>query len=174
MSEYNVGDLSIDWIGTGRMRYDLAPRLAQAGLDVACWSRTRSKAEPLAEYGATIVDDLVELAGRDVVFTMVSTSKDLEQVVDTLLSDPERTPKYVVDCSTVSSETSAALRLRLSERGAHLVASPVSGNGKVVKAGLLTLVCSGDEDAFNDVRPLLDLLGRHVTYVGDGERARLV
>lgn len=174
MSDDNISGLRIGWIGTGRMGYALAARLAKAELDVACWNRTRAKAEPLREYGATVVDNLVDLADRDVVFTMVSTSKDLEQVVDTLLSDPQRTPKYVVDCSTVSSETSAAVRVRLAERGAQLVASPVSGNGKVVKAGMLSLVCSGDEQAFSDVRPLLDLLGRHVTYVGEGERARLV
>jgi 3-hydroxyisobutyrate dehydrogenase-like beta-hydroxyacid dehydrogenase len=174
MSDDNISGLRIGWIGTGRMGYALTARLAKAGLDVACWNRTRAKAEPLTEYGATVVDDLVDLADRDVVSTMVSTSKDLEQVIDTLLSDPERTPRYVVDCSTVSSETSAAVRVRLAERGAQLVASPVSGNGKVVKAGMLSLVCSGDEQAFSDVRPLLELLGRHVTYVGEGERARLV
>jgi 3-hydroxyisobutyrate dehydrogenase len=174
MTDDNISGLRIGWIGTGRMGYALAARLAKAGLDVSCWNRTRAKAETLSEYGATIVGDLVDLADRDVVFTMVSTSKDLEQVVDTLLSDPLRTPKYVVDCSTVSSETSAAVRVQLAERGAQLVASPVSGNGKVVKAGMLSLVCSGDEQAFADVRPLLELLGRHVTYVGEGERARLV
>jgi 3-hydroxyisobutyrate dehydrogenase-like beta-hydroxyacid dehydrogenase len=50
----------------------------------------------------------------------------------------------------------------------------VSGNGKVVQAGMLSLVCSGPRASFDEVAPLLDLLGRHVTYVGEGERARLV
>jgi 3-hydroxyisobutyrate dehydrogenase-like beta-hydroxyacid dehydrogenase len=152
----------------------LAGRLAKAGLDVSVWNRTKAKAEPLTADGAIIVDDLGELADKDIVFTMVSASRDLEEVVDKLLTDPDRAPRIVVDCSTVSSETSATVRLRLAERGCRLVAAPVSGNGKVVKAGKLTLVCSGDADAFAEVSPLLDLLGRHVTYVGDGEHARLV
>lgn len=174
IADGTVSDLRIGWIGTGRMGFALAARLAQAGLDVSVWNRTRSKAEKLAEYGATVVGDVGDLADLDVVFTMVSASRDLEDVTDKLLADPERTPRIVVDCSTVSAETSARVRTQLAERGGRLVASPVSGNGKVVKAGKLTLVCSGDADAYNEVLPLLNLLGRHVTYVGDAEHARLV
>ncbi|HEY3751846.1 MAG TPA: NAD(P)-dependent oxidoreductase [Pseudonocardiaceae bacterium] len=174
MASDPMPDLSIGWIGTGRMGLALAGRLAKAGLDVSVWNRTKAKAEPLTADGAIVVDDLGELADKDIVFTMVSASRDLEEVVDKLLTDPDRAPRIVVDCSTVSSETSATVRVRLAERGCRLVAAPVSGNGKVVKAGKLTLVCSGDADAFAEVSPLLDLLGRHVTYVGDGEHARLV
>ncbi len=65
---------SIGWVGTGRMGYQLANRLLAAGCDVAVWNRTRSKAEPLAEAGATIVDSPAELADRTIVFTMVAGS----------------------------------------------------------------------------------------------------
>jgi 3-hydroxyisobutyrate dehydrogenase len=57
--------------------------------------------------------------------------------------------------------------------GTQFLASPVSGNGKVVAAGKLTLVTSGDEETFTRVRPLLEAIGQHVTYVGDGDTARL-
>lgn len=164
----------IGWIGTGRMGFALAARLIDAGLDVAVWNRTRSKAEPLAVLGATIVAAPADLADRDVVFTMVSTSSDLEVVVEQLLADTSKSPGVVIDCSTVSTAMSAQVRARLTERGIRFLASPVSGNGKVVKAGLLSLVCSGPADAYEAVAPLLDLLGRHVTYVGDEEHARLV
>jgi 3-hydroxyisobutyrate dehydrogenase-like beta-hydroxyacid dehydrogenase len=174
MANDTMRDLSIGWIGAGRMGFALAGRLAKAGLDVSVWNRTKAKAEPLASAGAVVVDDLGELAAKDVVFTMVSASRDLEEVVGKLLADPDRAPRIVVDCSTVSSETSATVRVQLADRGCRLIAAPVSGNGKVVKAGKLTLVCSGDADAFAEVSPLLDLLGRHVTYVGEGEHARLV
>jgi len=167
-------DLRVGWIGTGRMGFALAGRLGQAGVDVAVWNRTRAKAEPLTAYGIKVVDDPADLADRDVVFTMVSTSADLVQVLDQLLADPDRAPRYVVDCSTVSSETSASERTRLADRGVGFLAAPVSGNGKVVKAGMLTLVCSGPADAYAELLPLLELLGRHVTYVGDAEHARLV
>jgi 3-hydroxyisobutyrate dehydrogenase len=166
--------LRVGWIGTGRMGFALARRLSLAGTDVAAWNRTRAKAEPLTEVGVTVVDDPRDLADRDVVFTMVSTSADLDQVLDQLLADPEHAPRHVVDCSTVSSEASAAARQRLAKRGVSFIAAPVSGNGKVVRAGMLSLVCSGPADSYAEVLPLLELLGRHVTFVGDGEHARLV
>lgn len=167
-------NLRVGWIGTGRMGFALATRLGRAGIDLAAWNRTKAKAEPLSGVGATIVDRPADLADRDVVFTMVSTSADLAQVIDQLLADPDKAPRIVVDCSTVSTEASALAREALAKRGTQFLASPVSGNGKVVKAGMLSLVCSGPRESFDEVAGLLDLLGRHVTYVGDGERARLV
>ena len=167
-------ELRVGWIGTGRMGFALAQRLSRAGVEVAVWNRTRAKAEPLTELGISVVDDPSDLADRDVVFTMVSTSADLEQVLDRLLADPERSPRHVVDCSTVSSEASASVRQLLADRGVSFIAAPVSGNGKVVRAGMLSLVCSGPAKSYDEVLPLLELLGRHVTYVGEGEHARLV
>ena len=70
----------IGWIGMGRMGFPMAERLLKAGHDVSIWNRTRAKAEPLAKSGGKIVDKLSELAGCDVVFSIVSTGKDLEQV----------------------------------------------------------------------------------------------
>jgi 3-hydroxyisobutyrate dehydrogenase len=71
----------IGWIGTGRMGFEMAQRLAQAGCDIQVWNRTRAKAEPLAKDGAKIVSTLPELAGCDIVFVMVSTWNDVKEVV---------------------------------------------------------------------------------------------
>ena len=70
----------IGWIGMGRMGYPMAERLLKKGHDVSIWNRTRAKAEPLARSGGKIVGKLSELAGCDVVFSIVSTGKDLEEV----------------------------------------------------------------------------------------------
>jgi 3-hydroxyisobutyrate dehydrogenase len=164
--------LRVGWVGTGRMGAPLAERLARAGLDVTVWNRTRAKAEPLAACGAKIADDIEELADRDVVFTMVSGPADLESVAERLLAG-DRVPGTLVDCSTVSAEASTRVRERCAERGARFLAAPVSGNGKVVRSGRLSLVVSGPEEAFRELEPVLGLLGRHVSYVGDGELARL-
>jgi 3-hydroxyisobutyrate dehydrogenase len=177
MTDSDLPAYKVGWIGTGRMGLPLARRLLAAGLPVSVWNRTRAKAEPLAAEGATVVDRIADLAGCDVVFTMVAASTDLEEVVlgsGGLLSDGVRRPDVIVDCSTVSVETSALVRSAAADRGADFIAAPVSGNGKVVEAGMLTLVCSGSAAAFERVRPLLELLGRHATYVGEGERSRLV
>jgi 3-hydroxyisobutyrate dehydrogenase-like beta-hydroxyacid dehydrogenase len=107
---------------------------------------------------------------------MVAASADLEQVLTGPggLLRQDAVPALVVDCSTVSSESSAAMRLACAERGAEFLAAPVSGNAKAVAAGKLSLVVSGDRAAYERAEPLLALLGRGVTYVGGGEAARLV
>lgn len=173
---HTPGSVRIGWIGAGRMGAAMASRLARAGEDVTVWNRTRSKAEALAEVGCSVADTIADLRGHDVVFTMVSTPADLEQVLtgpDGLLADPDRVPGCVVDCSTVSTESSAAMRAACAERGVAFLASPVSGNGKVVRAGGLSLVVSGPEETYAAVAPLLDHLGKGATYVGEGELARL-
>jgi 3-hydroxyisobutyrate dehydrogenase len=167
----------VGWIGTGRMGVALAGRLLDAGHDVAVYNRTRSKTESLAGRGVKVVDAPVDLADRDVVFVMVSGSDDLTHVLTGdggLLTHSDAAPRIVIDSSTVSPASSAEARIEAGFRGTEFLAAPVSGNPKVVRAGKLTLAVSGPRAAFDDVRDLLLALGRGVTYVGEGEVARLV
>jgi len=167
---------STGWIGAGRMGFAMARRLLRAGADVAVYNRTRAKAEPLEADGATIVEHPSELAGRDIVFTMVSGPADLKQVVcgENGLLNGATTPRMLVDCSSVSEEGSQEVREALAERNCQMLSAPVSGNAKVVAAGRLTLVVSGPAPAFDSVRPYLEALGEGVTYVGEGELSRMV
>jgi len=166
----------IGWIGTGRMGYAMAERLLKAGHDVSIWNRTRAKAEPLAAKGGKIVDKLSDLAACDVVFSIVSEGKDLDQVYfgkDGVLSGG-KAPKIAVDCSTISVEESADIRKRLKARGTDYVCAPVSGNAKVIKAGRLSSVVSGEEAAGKAIIPLMEVIApQGVSYVGDGELARI-
>ena len=168
--------LTIGWIGAGRMGYQLATRLLKAGYDVAVYNRTRAKAEPLAALGATIVDTPAELASRDLVFSMVSANKDLEDVMvgpgGVLTADVA--PKFIADSSTVSVEASEKIREAATARGVEFLATPVSGNPAVIAAGKLTVAVSGPKAAFDAIEPVLQVFGRGVTYVGEGEVARLV
>ena len=77
----NMKQHKLGWIGIGRMGYAMAERLAKAGCDITVWNRTKSKAEPLAKSGAKVADNLTDLAGCDIVFTMVSTGKDVKEVL---------------------------------------------------------------------------------------------
>jgi 3-hydroxyisobutyrate dehydrogenase len=167
----------LGWVGTGRMGYALASRLLEAGCDVAVYNRTRAKAEPLAELGATIVDTPADLADRDIVFTMVAGPDDFKEVLtgsEGLLSRDDVRPRIVVDSTTVSPSASEEVRLEADARGTELLAAPVSGNPKVVESGLLTFAVSGAEAAYHEALPYLELLGAGATYVGEGDRARLV
>jgi 3-hydroxyisobutyrate dehydrogenase len=166
----------LGWIGIGRMGYAMAERLAKAGADLTVWNRTRAKAEPLAALGAKVATDLTELAACDIVFVMVSTWDDVREVINGprgLLSGP-RAPKMVIECSSISLDGSAELRMLLSQRGVQMLAAPVSGNAKVIKAGRLSFVCSGPRAAFDAALPALKMMGPAASYVGEGELARIV
>jgi 3-hydroxyisobutyrate dehydrogenase-like beta-hydroxyacid dehydrogenase len=164
--------LKLGWIGTGRMGYEMAARLAKGGCDIAVWNRTKTKADPLKAHGAKVVESLNDLSGKDMVFCMVSAWEDVKEVVGKLLSGASK-PKMVVECSSISLEGSAELREILSRHQVEYLAAPVSGNAKVIKAGKLTFVVSGPRAAYDRARPYLDMMGTGSSYVGEGELARI-
>jgi 3-hydroxyisobutyrate dehydrogenase len=166
----------LGWIGMGRMGFPMAERLIKAGYDVSIWNRTRAKAEPLAAKGGKVVDKPADLAGVDVLFSIVSTGKDLKEVLfgPNGAATTHRVPPVVVDCSTIAVEDSANVRAMLKTHGAEFVAAPVSGNAKVIKAGKLSAVVSGPEAACKAVTPMIEVFAPSgVSYVGDGELARV-
>jgi len=168
----------LGWIGVGRMGYQMAERLLKAGYDVSIWNRTKSKAEPLAALGGKVVDNPADLAGVDVLFTIVSTGPDLEEIYfgknGIVTNAKGALPKIFVDCSTIAVEDSQKIGARLKERGIEFVASPVSGNGHVIKAGKLSAVVSGPEAAAKAVMPIVEVFApKGVSYVGEGDLARI-
>ncbi len=167
----------IGWIGIGRMGFPMVERLLKAGHQVHVWNRTRAKAEPLAAMGAVLTARPADLGDVDILFTMVSTAADVEAVLfgkdGVVDGSAAPVPRILVDCSSIGADELAAIRERLEEKGAAFLASPVSGNGKTVKAGKLSVVASGPRDAFDVVRPYLETVaGNGVAYVGEGELAR--
>jgi 3-hydroxyisobutyrate dehydrogenase-like beta-hydroxyacid dehydrogenase len=168
---------SLGWVGVGRMGRALVVRLLEAGHEVGVYNRTREKALELEQLGATVVDSPAELANRDIVFTMVAGSEDVEEVVtgpSGLLSREDVRPGLIVDSTTISPAAAEQIRAQAHARGTAMLAAPVSGNPKVAESGRLTIVASGPADAWEQARPFLEQLCRRVTYVGEGERARLV
>jgi len=168
--------IQLGWLGTGRMGAAMVRRLLAQGCDITVYNRTAAKTVPLVELGAKAVGSIAELAGCDIVFTALGTPADFISALtgpEGLISG-EASPRIVVDCSTVSTDASAIVRKALAERGTALLAAPVMGNPRVVEAGKMTAAVSGPRDAFDIARPYLDMLGRGVTYVGEGELARVV
>jgi 3-hydroxyisobutyrate dehydrogenase len=165
----------IGWIGLGRMGEAMVRRLLAAGHGVSVWNRTRSKAEALAGYGATLVERKLDLAACEVVFTMVSTTDDLKQVLfgaGGLVTGSQR-PQVVVDSSSISQEGSAEVRAQLEALGVAYLCAPVSGNAKVAKAGKLLVVASGPKALYDKAQPYLAAMARKAMWVGEGELARV-
>ena len=170
--------MKISWIGVGRMGSPMAARLLKAGHRVSIWNRTRAKAETDELKGATLVDKRAELADSDILFTMLSTGKDVADVCfgpDGMFRDGlKQMPRVLVDCSTIGMDESAEIRSRLDKLGVKFLAAPVSGNPKCVRAGKFCCVVSGPVDAYEAVKPLLLAIApRGASYAGEGELARM-
>ena len=166
---------SIGWIGLGRMGEAMVKRLLKGGFPVSVWNRTASKALPLVDYGATVAASKQDLASCEVVFTMVSTTDDLKEVLFGAggLVAGNTKPKVVVDSSSISQEGSAEIRTGLEALGVAYLCTPVSGNAKVAKAGKLLMVSSGPRALYDKAEPYLQAMARKVMWVGEGELARI-
>src|SRR4051794_4978519 len=165
----------IGWIGLGRMGEAMVTRLLKAGHAASVWNRTASKAAPLAQHGATVVAAKADLSSCDMVFTMVSTTNDLKEVLfaEGGLVAGKQKPRLVIDCSSISQEGSAQVREQLEAMGVAYLCAPVSGNAKVGKAGKLLFVASGPKALYQEAEPYLRAMGRKVMWIGEGELARV-
>src|SRR5260370_19242583 len=117
---------TIGWIGLGRTAFPMAERLRKAGSAISMGTAPRAKAEPLAAKGGKVVDKLTDLAAMDVVFSIVSTCRDLEEVYfgRNGVASGGRMPKILVTCSTLAGDDSAAILARFDQLARALVAPP--------------------------------------------------
>jgi 3-hydroxyisobutyrate dehydrogenase-like beta-hydroxyacid dehydrogenase len=166
----------LGWLGTGRMGAAMAARLIDAGEPVTVWNRTKAKTEPLEAAGATVAGRITDLSECDIVFVMVSAPADVEEVVTGQhgLLAASRKPAVIVDCSTVSMDTSAKVRAAAAATGVAFLASPISGNPHVVADGGACIVASGPAEVFQRAKPYLEEIAKTVVYAGEEEQSRLV
>jgi 3-hydroxyisobutyrate dehydrogenase len=121
------------------------------------------------------VDSKLDLAACETVFTMVSTTDDLKEVLfgPGGLVTGKTLPRLVVDSSSISQEGSTEVRERLEAMGVAYLCAPVSGNAKVAKAGKLLVVASGPKHLYDLAEPYLRAMSRKCMWVGEGELARV-
>jgi 3-hydroxyisobutyrate dehydrogenase-like beta-hydroxyacid dehydrogenase len=147
----------------------MVDRLIAKGHSVTGYNRTKAKAQPLIERGMRWADTPREVAAAvDVVFVMVTDSAALEAVAsgkDGLL-EGLGSGQVLVDMSTVSPEASRALSVKVRERGADMVDSPVSGSVLTLDQGKLTMMVGGTPETFERIKPLLLDIGMKATHVG--------
>ena len=161
-------------IGLGNMGSAFAERLLDAGFDLAVHNRTRARADPLAERGATVAETAFDLAaGADVVLTSLSDDAAFESVAESVIG-AARPGTALVDASTVSPEASARVAALAEPAGVEYLRAPVSGNPGVVRAGNVAFIVSGPSTAFDRAEPVLRAIGSTIHLVGDAEQARVV
>jgi 3-hydroxyisobutyrate dehydrogenase len=155
------------FVGLGAMGAHMARNLHRAGLLTGVWNRTRSKAVELAqELHCHAFADLAELAGNcEAVVICVSADEDLRSVVAGL--DPGLSPNMlVIDCSTVGAGTARDMHTRLAAIGVGFLDCPVSGGVEGARAATLAIMAGGDEEEFARALPILEKLGKTITYFG--------
>jgi 3-hydroxyisobutyrate dehydrogenase-like beta-hydroxyacid dehydrogenase len=170
---------NIAFLGIGLMGKPMASRLLQAGYPIKIWNRTLSKAISLQSDGALIANNLesaVSDAGwhADIIITMLDSGPVVEQVIHQLL--PFLKPGMtVVDMSSTRQSEAQKLHALLQEQQVEFIDAPVSGGVIGAEAGTLAIMAGGNDVAYEEVLPVLSVLGRpvYVGAAGTGQLAKL-
>ncbi len=168
--------MRIGWIGLGNMGSRMAPRLLTAGHALTVFDTQADRIAPLEKAGATPARSLGEVGESSVVISSVPNDDVLLQVMlgPDGLRDRMTSGSCLIDMSTVSPVASAKVAEALAGRGIAYLRAPVSGSTNLAAEGKLSIFVSGDRAAFDACRPILDVLGRKVAYLGPGEEARVM
>jgi 3-hydroxyisobutyrate dehydrogenase len=163
------GKPAIGFIGLGIMGFSMASRLAAAGYPLHVYNRTRAKAEPLIEAGATwhaTPQALAEVS--DVVFTIVGTPADVRALYlgDDGLITHARRDAVLVDMTTSSPKLAEELATHAAERGVHMLDAPVSGGDIGAREGRLSIMVGGAGAVLERVEPMLRCLGTKIVLQG--------
>ncbi|QIG46210.1 NAD(P)-dependent oxidoreductase [Nocardioides anomalus] len=153
-------------LGTGKMGAGMARQLVQHGFDVRVWNRSRDKAEPLAEDGATVADSATEaVRGAEVVLPMLFDADSVLAVLDEA-ADGFGQGVLLVQSTTVGLEQPRVADAARS-RGLRVLDAPVLGTRKPAEEGKLTVLASGDPADRDEAQPVLDAIGAKTVWVGD-------
>jgi 3-hydroxyisobutyrate dehydrogenase-like beta-hydroxyacid dehydrogenase len=162
--------MNLGFIGLGNMGAGMAANLVRAGHQVRVWNRSRAKAGPLVELGATLADDPRTLAAdADVVFTMLGDDAALRSVLegpDGAYAGLARGAIHV-SMSTIGVATAEELTAKHAERGQGFVSAPVFGRPEAAAAAKLFVVCAGPAADMERIAPLLAKLGQRVLPLGE-------
>jgi 2-hydroxy-3-oxopropionate reductase len=161
--------MNVGFIGLGAMGRPMALNLMKHGHALGVYARRPESARPLVDAGARLFRTPAELAARSkVVFTMVTASRDFEEVA--LGADgieQGATPGSVlVDMETISPAVARHVATRLKEKGIEVLDAPVSGGPAGAQQATLSIMVGGEETVFERVRPLFDCLGTTILHMG--------
>lgn len=161
---------TIGFIGLGIMGKPMARNLIKAGYPLVVYNRTASKAEELVSAGARRVGSPREVAeSGEIIITMVADSPEVEQVIlgPQGVLETVKAGSVVIDMSSISPVVTKKIAAELARKGAAMLDAPVSGGEIGAVQGTLSIMVGGDEAVFEEVRPVLEKMGRSVVRVGE-------
>lgn len=162
--------MKLGFIGLGVMGRPMALNLMKRGHQMGVYSRRAESAAPLVAAGARRYTTPAELAAAsEAVFTMVTTSGDVEEVVLGEQGLIHGMPRggVVIDMETIAPATARAVAERLAAKGVDMIDAPVSGGPAGAEQAALSIMAGGKPHVFERVKPLFECLGRTIVYMGD-------
>lgn len=165
---------SVALIGTGLMGKPMAMNVLRKGFPLTVYNRTVNKTVELAAAGAKVARSPREAAdSADVVVTMLSNIEAVESTLtgkDGILG-AMRAGKIYIDMSTITPEASRKFAQLVEAAGAKMLDAPVSGSTNVAEKGELTIIVGGDPRVLDEVREVLQAMGKFIFHVGDNGSA---
>ena len=169
----------IGWIGLGTMGIPMSQQLIKAGYPVTVYNRSKEKEASLKEQGAdTASTPGTLLQQTDVVIIMVTDDKAIREIFtgEGGLLKANLTGKVVINMSTVSPAISKEMAALCTQQGNHYLDAPVSGSVKQAETAQLVIMAGGDEKVFEQVKPVLEKMGKMAVHIGEtgaGNAAKL-
>ena len=155
------------FIGLGAMGVGMARNLHRAGLLTTIWNRSEVKSATLAaELHCVAANSLPQLARHCEIMVMcVTADQDVKAVIEQLLPSINA-GSLIIDCSTVSATTARDCAKRCAEKQCDFLDAPVSGGVEGARSGALAVMVGGTESAFTRAQPVLQAMGKTITYFG--------
>ncbi len=160
----------IGFIGLGIMGRPMAQNILKAGYPLAVHARRPDMMNPLVEAGATAYDTAQAVAAQsDIIFTMVSDTPDVEQVIlgEHGVIHGAQPGSIVVDMSTISPSATRHMAELLNKNGVQMLDAPVSGGEQGAIDGTLSIMVGGKAETFQKVLPLFEVLGKNIVHIGE-------
>ena len=162
------------FLGLGVMGFPMAGHLAARGHEVVVWNRTRSKGENWAtQYkGEVARDPASAVFGAEYVMMCLGDDPDVQEVF-TALEPSVAAGMVVIDHTTASADLARDLYARCKAKGAHFLDAPISGGEAGARNGVLTIMCGGDTQTFDQATPVMAAYGKRMTLIGDAGAGQL-
>lgn len=160
----------IGFVGVGVMGRGMINNLLQAGYEVHIYTRTKTKASALIEKGAIWEDSIRNVAKQcETIITIVGYPTDVEQVyfgADGIIKHANK-GTYIIDMTTSKPSLAQQINKSAKENGLCALDAPVSGGDVGARDGKLSIMVGGSKDDFEQVLPILQVMGQNIVYQGE-------
>jgi 2-hydroxy-3-oxopropionate reductase len=162
--------VKIGFIGLGVMGKPMAKNLLQAGHQLVVYDIVKEKVDDLVQAGAEPAENCRDAAGRgDIIILMLPDSPEVETVMlgEKGVLEGARPDSIIIDMSSISPLVDIALEKKATEKNLKMLDAPVSGGEPGAVAGTLAIMVGGDASTFEEVKGILQIMGKSVVRVGE-------